>query len=65
VIGDEACPAMRFDIKAPYARENTKNLLAKLEEENPQMFISMKAAFKNIQTSTFFDKKYIDETLDK
>jgi tRNA(Ile)-lysidine synthase TilS/MesJ len=54
VIGDEACPAMRFDIKMPHARESTKKLLAQMEEENPQMFVSMKAAFKNIQTSTFF-----------
>ncbi len=56
VIGDEACPAMRFDIKMPYARENTKKLLAKLEEENPEIFVSMKSAFENIHDSTFFDK---------
>ena len=62
VIGDEACPAMRFDIKEPYARENVKKLLKELEEQNPQIFVSMKAAFKNIQTSTFFDKEIIDET---
>ena len=61
VIGDEACPAMRFDIKMPHAREKTKKLLAEMEEDNPQMFISMKAAFKNFHTNTFFN---IDE-LDK
>lgn len=60
VIGDEACPAMRFDVKMPYARAKTKELLEKMEEENPQMFISMKAAFKNIQTNTFFDKNMLD-----
>jgi tRNA(Ile)-lysidine synthase TilS/MesJ len=60
VIGDEACPAMRMDIKMPHARENTKKLLAQMEEENPQMFISMKAAFNNIQSSTFFDKELLD-----
>eukprot|EP01028_Stygiella_incarcerata_P007782 TRINITY_DN3250_c0_g1_i1.p1 TRINITY_DN3250_c0_g1~~TRINITY_DN3250_c0_g1_i1.p1 ORF type:complete len:185 (-),score=9.00 TRINITY_DN3250_c0_g1_i1:756-1310(-) len=60
VIGDEACPAMRFDIKMPHARAATKELLEKMEEENPQMFVSMKAAFKNIQTSTFFDKELLD-----
>ena len=60
VIGDEACPAMRFDIKMPHARAKTKELLEKMEEENPQMFISMKAAFNNIQTSTFFDKDLLD-----
>lgn len=57
VIGDEACPGLRFDIKMPHARERTKQLLAKLEEENPQIFISMKAAFSNIQLSTFFKKE--------
>ena len=61
VIGDEACPAMRFDIKMPHAREKTKELLSKMEEDNPQMFISMKAAFNNIQTSTFFEQKYLDK----
>ena len=60
VIGDEACPAMRFDIKMPHARQKTKELLEKMEEDNPQMFVSMKAAFKNIQTSTFFDKELLD-----
>lgn len=61
VIGDEACPAMRFDIKMPHAREATKKLLAQMEEENPQMFISMKAAFNNVQTSTFFQKEFLDD----
>ena len=59
VIGDEACPAMRFDIKMPHTREKTKKLLATLEKENPQIFVSMKAAFQNIQTSTFFDDKHL------
>lgn len=59
VIGDEACPAMRFDIKMPHARQKTKKLLAKMEEQNPQMFISMKAAFDNIQTSTFFTQELL------
>ena len=60
VIGDEACPAMRFDIKMPHARQKTKELLEKLEEENPQIFVSMKAAFSNIQDSTFFDQDKFD-----
>lgn len=60
VIGDEACPAMRFDIKMPHARENTKKMLAQMEEENPQMFISLKAAFNNIQINTFFQEEYLD-----
>ena len=57
VIGDEACPGLRFDVKMPHARATTKELLSKLEEENPQIFVSMKAAFSNIQLSTFFNKK--------
>jgi len=57
VIGDESCPAMRMDIKMPHARANTKDLLSKLEEENPQIFVSMKAAFSNFHPNTFFDKE--------
>ncbi len=53
-IGDEACPAMRFDIKSPYARENTKKMLEKLEQEHPQLFTSLNAAFKNISLDSFF-----------
>ncbi len=60
VIGDEACPGLRFDIKMPHARASTKELLAKLESENPRIFVSMKAAFSNIQSSTFFDKELLD-----
>lgn len=67
VIGDEACPGLRFDVKMPHARATTKELLAKLEEENPKIFVSMKAAFSNIQLSTFFYKELKDstETLDE
>jgi tRNA(Ile)-lysidine synthase TilS/MesJ len=57
VIGDENCPGLKMPVKMPYARANTKELLAKLEEENPKIFISMKAAFKNIHTSSFFIKQ--------
>lgn len=60
VIGDEACPGLRFDVKMPHARATTKELLAKLEEENPKIFVSMKAALSNIQLSTFFHKDYLD-----
>jgi len=59
VIGDEACPAMRVDIKMPHARANTKELLAKLEEQNPQIFVSMKAAFSNFHPDTFFNKDHL------
>ncbi len=55
-IGDEACPAMRFDVKMPYARANTKEMLSKMEKEFPSLFTSLNAAFKNISVETFFDK---------
>lgn len=61
VIGDEGCPAMRMDIKMPHARENTKKLLEKLEEENPKIFVSMKAAFENFHPNTFFSKDDLDK----
>ena len=54
VIGDEACPAMRFDVKMPHARANTKEMLAKMEKEFPQLFTSLNAAFKNISVDSFF-----------
>lgn len=56
-IGDEACPSMRFDIKMPYARANTKKLLANMEKEFPNLFVSLNAAFKNISIESFFDEK--------
>lgn len=54
-IGDEACPAMRFDVKMPHARANTKEMLAKMEQEFPSLFVSLNAAFKNISVDSFFD----------
>jgi len=63
VIGDEGCPGMRLSekdreyMKMPHARANTKKLLEKLEKENPQIFVSMKAAFKNFHPNTFFKKE--------
>ena len=57
VIGDEGCPAMRIDIKMPHARQTTKRLLSSLEKENPNIFTSMKSAFKNIHYNTFFNVK--------
>lgn len=56
-IGDEACPSMRFDIKMPHARANTKEMLSKMEKEFPSLFTSLNAAFKNISVETFFDKE--------
>jgi len=56
-IGDEACPAMRFDVKMPHARANMKVMLAKMEDEFPSLFTSLNAAFKNISQDSFFDKE--------
>ena len=53
-IGDEACPAMRFDVKMPHARATTKEMLEKLEQEHPQLFVSLNAAFKNVSVGSFF-----------
>ena len=53
-IGDEACPAMRFDVKMPHARASTKEMLAKMEREFPSLFTSLNAAFKNISVDSFF-----------
>lgn len=60
IIGDEACPAMRFDIKMPVARAKTKEMLAKMEEENNDLFVSLKKAFENINASSFSDERYLD-----
>ena len=54
-IGDEACPAMRFDIKMPHARANTKEMLQKIEEEHSSLFKSLNAAFQNISEDSFFE----------
>jgi tRNA(Ile)-lysidine synthase TilS/MesJ len=60
VIGDEGCPGMRLDeeqrkyMKMPHARQSTKELLEKLEQENPKIFTTMKAAFENIHIDSFF-----------
>lgn len=54
-IGDEACPSMRFDVKMPHARANTKVMLAKMEREFPTLFTSLNSAFKNISYESFFD----------
>ncbi len=53
-IGDEACPAMRFDIKMPHARANMKKMLASMEKDFPQLFTSLNASFKNISVDSFF-----------
>ena len=60
-ITDEACPAMRFDVKYPHARAKAKEMLLKLEEENPKLFVSLKAAFTNIHSGSFFNKEYLED----
>lgn len=59
-IGDESCPAMKIDIKIPHARASTKELLRKMEEDNPKMFISLKASFEHIHKSSFFNKEDLE-----
>jgi tRNA(Ile)-lysidine synthase TilS/MesJ len=61
VIGDEACPAMRFDVKMPIMRAKTKEMLVNMEKENPDLFISLKKAFENIQTSSFSDARFLEQ----
>ena len=57
IIGDEACPAMRFDIKSPYVRANMKEFTQKLEKEYKDVFKYIKSSFKHIHDDTFFDKE--------
>jgi len=59
-VGDEMCPSMRFDIKMPHARESMKKMLAKMEEQFPNIFVTINAAFQNISDETFFDKERFD-----
>ncbi len=54
-IGDEACPAMRFDVKMPHARASMKEMLADMEKRYPDIFVSINAAFSNISDESFFD----------
>lgn len=60
LIGDEACPAMRFDVKMPVARAKTKEMLAQMEKENSVLFVSLKKAFENINVSSFSEDQYLE-----
>lgn len=60
LIGDEACPAMRFDVKMPVARAKTKEMLAMMEKENHALFVSLKKAFENINLSSFSQEDYLE-----
>jgi tRNA(Ile)-lysidine synthase TilS/MesJ len=59
-IGDEMCPAMRFDIKMPHARASMKEMLSDMESKYPDLFVSINAAFGNISDETFFDSERFD-----
>lgn len=54
-IGDEACPAMLKNVKAPYARAKTKEWLRGMEKENKNLFKMLQASLGNIQDDTFLD----------
>ena len=56
IIGDDSCPAMRFDVKMPHARYDMKLKLKELEESFPLMFKSMDRAFSNFHLDSFFIK---------
>ncbi len=56
LVGDEACPAFRFDVKMPHARANTKKMLKEMEENNHELFISLKAAFEHIHVGSFLTR---------
>lgn len=60
LIGDEACPAMRFDVKMPIARAKTKEMLSQMEKENHALFVSLKKAFENINLSSFSQEDYLE-----
>ena len=55
-IGDEMCPAMRFDIKEPYVRESMKSFVKDVEKRFPEAMKYIKASFYHIHDDTFFDK---------
>lgn len=55
LVTDEACPAFRFDVKMPYARAKTKKMLKEMEENNHQLFTSLKAAFSHIHNDSFLE----------
>ncbi len=57
VVGDEACPAMRFDIKEPYVREDMKLFVKELEGRFRDVVKYIKASFRHIHDDTFFDKE--------
>lgn len=59
-IGDEACPAMRFDVKMPVAREKIKAFVSNLEQDYKNVATLIKASFGNISDNSFFDEERLD-----
>jgi tRNA(Ile)-lysidine synthase TilS/MesJ len=56
LIGDDACPSMRFDVKMPHARFEMKEMLRDMETKHPIMFQSIGRAFQNFHLDSFFLK---------
>ncbi|MDE6044487.1 MAG: hypothetical protein K2F85_03090, partial [Helicobacter sp.] len=44
----------------PPGREATNMLLKKLEDQNQELFVSLKAAFMNLHAQTFMDRQFLD-----
>ncbi len=59
-IGDEMCPAMRFDIKEPYVREDMKAFIKELEGRFKDVVKYIRASFRHIHDDTFFDKERLN-----
>lgn len=59
VIGNEFCPGMKLskkNVKFPHAREEAKVLLKEFESKHPKLFTSLKNAFSNLHSETFWEK---------
>ncbi len=59
-ISDEACPAMRFDVKMPVAREKIKSFVSNLEQDYKNVATLIKSSFGNISDNSFFDESRLD-----
>lgn len=52
------CPAQHD--KPPFARDQTKKMLQKMEQENPDFFVSLKSAFERVHTESFMDERFLE-----
>ncbi len=61
IDGEKSCVAFQEDenAKTPYAREEIKAWLNRLEKDNPKLFQRLDSAFENIDCSTFFMKEFL------